>query len=76
MGSWVIVGGESGPRAGAMDLGARSVRDQRVDPGVRFKQWGGLRPKDGGRELMGASGTASRPNSVGRRKNGEPRNVA
>ena len=53
---WVIVGGESGPRARPMDPEwARSVRDQCVEQGVRFffKQWGGLRPKDGGRELDG-----------------------
>lgn len=53
---WVIVGGESGPRARPMDPEwPRSVRDQCVEQGVRFffKQWGGLRPKDGGRELDG-----------------------
>lgn len=53
---WVIAGGESGPKARPMDAEwVRSVRDQCVEHGVRFffKQWGGLRPKDGGRELDG-----------------------
>ena len=54
--SWVIVGGESGPRARPMQLSwARSARDQCIAQGVPFffKQWGGLRPKSGGRELDG-----------------------
>lgn len=53
---WVIVGGESGPRARPMQLAwARSVRDQCVKQNVPFffKQWGGYRPKSGGRELDG-----------------------
>lgn len=53
---WVIVGGESGPRARPMRLEwARSVRDQCVAQQVPFffKQWGGLRPKSGGRALDG-----------------------
>jgi protein gp37 len=53
---WVIVGGESGPRARPMKPEwVREVRDQCVDGGVAlfFKQWGGLRPKSGGRELDG-----------------------
>ena len=40
---WVIVGGESGPRARRMDPGwARSIRGQCQDAGVAFffKQWG------------------------------------
>jgi len=51
---WVIVGGESGPGARPMDKGwVREVRDQCDAAGVAFffKQWGGLRPKSGGREL-------------------------
>jgi protein gp37 len=54
--NWVIVGGESGPRARPMSPDwVREVRDQCVEQGVSFffKQWGGLRPKDGGRELDG-----------------------
>jgi protein gp37 len=53
---WVIVGGESGPRARPMNAEwVREVRDQCVAHGVAlfFKQWGGLRPKSGGRELDG-----------------------
>jgi len=44
---WVIVGGESGPRARPFDLAwARSLRDQCAVAGVPFfmKQLGGLRP--------------------------------
>lgn len=53
---WVIVGGESGPGYRPMDINwAREVRDQcraaKVD--FFFKQWGGIRPKSGGRELDG-----------------------
>lgn len=53
---WVIVGGESGPGARPMDIEwVRGVRDQCRQQAVPFffKQWGGLRPKSGGRELDG-----------------------
>jgi protein gp37 len=53
---WVIVGGESGPKARPMDRAwVRSIRDQCKAAGVAFffKQWGGLRPKTGGRKLDG-----------------------
>jgi len=53
---WVIVGGESGPGARAMHPDwLREVREQCLAQGVAFffKQWGGLRPKSGGRELDG-----------------------
>jgi protein gp37 len=53
---WVIVGGESGPRARYMERAwVRSIRDQCKAAGVAFffKQWGGLRPKTGGRKLDG-----------------------
>jgi protein gp37 len=53
---WVIVGGESGPRARPMEVGwVREIRDQCVAAGVPFffKQWGGFRPKQGGRDLDG-----------------------
>ena len=53
---WVIVGGESGPYARPLQLEwARSVRDQCVaqETPFFFKQWGGFRPKSGGRELDG-----------------------
>jgi protein gp37 len=54
--SWVIVGGESGPGARPMQIDwVREVRDQCVAAGVPFffKQWGGIRPKSGGRLLDG-----------------------
>ena len=53
---WVIVGGESGPSARPMQLSwARTVRDQcrKQEVPFFFKQWGGFRPKSGGRELDG-----------------------
>jgi protein gp37 len=53
---WVIVGGESGPGARYMNPDwVRDIRDQCLANGVAlfFKQWGGLRPKSGGRELDG-----------------------
>lgn len=53
---WVIVGGESGPRARSMEIAwVREVRDQCTVAGVPFffKQWRGFRPKQGGRELDG-----------------------
>jgi protein gp37 len=53
---WVIAGGESGPGARPLHLEwVREIRDQCVAQGVAFffKQWGGLRPKSGGRELDG-----------------------
>jgi protein gp37 len=54
--AWVIVGGESGPRARPMEVEwVREVRDQCISSGVSFffKQWGGYRPKTGGRTLDG-----------------------
>ena len=53
---WVIVGGESGPRARPMDPEwACEIRDQchAADVPFFFKQWGGPRPKSGGRLLEG-----------------------
>jgi protein gp37 len=53
---WIIVGGESGPGARPMDTQwVRDIRDQCARAGVAFffKQWGGLRPKFGGRTLDG-----------------------
>ncbi|HNR31300.1 MAG TPA: phage Gp37/Gp68 family protein [Candidatus Hydrogenedentes bacterium] len=53
---WVIVGGESGPKARAMDAGwVREIRDQCADAGVPFffKQWGGVNKKKAGRLLDG-----------------------
>ena len=54
--AWAIVGGESGPRARPMEEGwARQLRDICDRDGVAFffKQWGGARPKSGGRLLDG-----------------------
>lgn len=53
---WVIAGGESGPNARVMHIEwAREIRDACRSQGVPFffKQWGGYRPKSGGRELDG-----------------------
>jgi protein gp37 len=53
---WVIAGGESGPKARPLHIEwAREVRDQCRQQSVPFffKQWGGVRPKSGGRELDG-----------------------
>ena len=53
---WVIVGGESGKDARPMDADwVREVRNDCVSHGVpfHFKQWGGVRPKDGGHLLDG-----------------------
>ena len=54
--SWVIVGGESGPKARPMD--SRWVTDihdlcMRERIPFFFKQWGGKTPKSGGRKLNG-----------------------
>ena len=53
---WVIVGGESGPRARPMKQEwVRNIRRQCLHQQVPFffKQWGGFRPKSGGRLLDG-----------------------
>lgn len=53
---WAIVGGESGPRARPMqEAWAVEIRDQCRAAKVAFffKQWGGVRPKSGGRRLLG-----------------------
>lgn len=53
---WVIVGGESGHGARALDPAwVRGVRDQCLDAGVPFffKQWGGVQKKKAGRLLDG-----------------------
>ncbi len=53
---WVIVGGESGPKARPMNADwCRSIRDQCVSAGVPFffKQWGGTNKKAAGRLLDG-----------------------
>ena len=53
---WAIVGGESGPHARPMqEEWAIELRDQcrRARVAFFFKQWGGIRPKSGGRLLHG-----------------------
>ncbi len=53
---WAIVGGESGPKARPMEEEwATEIRDQCKKSKVAFffKQWGGTRPKSGGRLLKG-----------------------
>lgn len=53
---WAIVGGESGPRARPMaEEWVLEIRDQcrRDKVAFFFKQWGGIRPKSGGRLLRG-----------------------
>lgn len=54
--AWVIVGGESGPGARPMrEEWVLSIRDacRARDVPFFFKQWGGARPKSGGRQLQG-----------------------
>jgi protein gp37 len=54
--NWLIAGGESGPRHRPVRLEwLRDLRDRCVDEDVAFffKQWGGARPKSGGRQLDG-----------------------
>jgi protein gp37 len=53
---WLIAGGESGPHNRPVDVDwIRHLRDRCVTDGVAFffKQWGGARPKTGGRLLDG-----------------------
>lgn len=53
---WAIVGGESGPRARPMqESWALEIQKQCKSSGCAFffKQWGGVRPKSGGRLLRG-----------------------
>ena len=59
--SWVIVGGESGPKARPMERRwVIDIRDQCQHEGVAFffKQWGGRPPKAGGRTLDGVEHNA------------------
>jgi protein gp37 len=54
--SWVIVGGESGPRARSMQSEwAINIRDQCLEKNIPyfFKQWGGINKKVNGRKLEG-----------------------
>ena len=54
--AWAIIGGESGPRSRRMEREwAVELRQACEDSGTAFffKQWGGARPKSGGRLLEG-----------------------
>ena len=54
--SWIIVGGESGPGARPIEVEwVCELRDLCANNDIPFffKQWGGIRPKSGGRELEG-----------------------
>ena len=54
---WVIVGGESGPGFRPIEeKWVLDIKSQCLEAGVPFffKQWGGIRPKSGGRMLEGA----------------------
>lgn len=64
---WVIVGGESGPGARAVQKSwVRSIREQCKSAGVafHFKQWGGVNKKKAGRMLDGRTWDG-RPNASG-----------
>lgn len=53
---WAIVGGESGPHSRPMaEEWALEIQDQcrLANVAFFFKQWGGIRPKSGGRRLRG-----------------------
>jgi protein gp37 len=73
---WAIVGGESGPGARPMNIEwVRKLRNQCAHAGVAFffKQWGGVRKSENGRELDGRTysefpirTTASVPNAARR----------
>ena len=62
--SWVIVGGESGPKARTLcKEWVLDIRDQCAENSVPFffKQWGGITPKSGGRKLEGVEHNAMPP---------------
>ena len=64
---WLIAGGESGPRHRRIDVDwIRALRDLCTEEDVAFffKQWGGHRPKSGGRELDGRTHDAYPPLAV------------
>jgi protein gp37 len=66
---WVIVGGESGPRARPMSPEwAMSILNecQAADAAFFFKQWGGRTPKAGGRELEGRTWDEMPPGKLSR----------
>lgn len=61
---WVIVGGESGPRARSVNADwIRAIRDKciKADVPFFFKQWGGTNKKKNGKLLDGATWTQMPP---------------
>jgi protein gp37 len=55
--AWAIVGGESGPKARPMEPSWATelrIACEKYEVAFFFKQWGGARPKSGGRLLEGA----------------------
>lgn len=73
---WVIVGGESGPGARAMDEHwVTSIRDRCVAQGVPFffKQWGGVQKMKTGRVLDGRYWSQLPGDSDGQKKVGQIR---
>lgn len=54
--SWIVVGGESGPKSRPMKIEwAKEIRDVCIENNISFffKQWGGWNKKKNGRELEG-----------------------
>lgn len=65
---WVIVGGESGPGARPMEeWWVGQIKDQCEAKGVPFffKQWGGVRKKETGREYEGRTWDGMPPDKLG-----------
>lgn len=74
---WVIVGGESGPRARPMHAAwVRDIRDQCQSAGVPFffKQWGGVRKSRAGRMLDGRTWDEM-PSAMGNVGAGRPKRI-
>ena len=73
---WVIVGGESGPGARPIEsVWVRQIKEQCEAKGVPFffKQWGGVRKKEAGREFEGRAWDGM---PEGGKANGKARSVA
>ncbi len=76
---WVIVGGESGPRARPVRADwVREIRDQCRHLGVAFffKQWGGFFPKARGRRLDGREWNEMPGHHLKSKPRQEPRRVS
>ena len=76
---WVIVGGESGPKARPMEREwVTSIFDQCRDADVPFffKQWGGVRKDLTGRKLFGRTYDAMPVVSISHPKSSKPRIAA